>query len=328
MTEALQQRCALFIQSRAALKAAFSLDSTYIHLLCATLCAFEGVLPDITLMKDMKRLLKEETTAFSGFRGISRLVTITKLSLSSSPEQQLNNILSVYGYLKEMFHGSEYLAAAATAIAELADSSDYAQIAQRTRIIYDRMKNAHPFLTSGEDSAFAALLAMSGLDDMRIEQDMAQCYAILKPHFFVGNAVQALSGVLALSESNAEEKCQAVLTLFGAMKERGFTYGTNYELPTLGALVLSEADIGALTQEIIDIDEFLKTQKGFGAFSVGARQRLMYAGILKMGDYIPGNKTIMTAAQSGVISMIVAQEAAICAATAAACAAAASSASS
>lgn len=241
------------------------------------------------------------------------MASVTFLSLSPDPEKYMAQMLAVYGELKGVFRGSPYLTVAAAAIAQLAEPQQYEQIAKHTRTIYNRMKNAHPFLTSQEDSAFAALLALSGLDDLHIEQEMARCYAILKPSFFSGNAVQSLSQVLALGEDPAEQKCRKSLDLFEYLKRRGYKYGTNYELATLGALALLDTDIDLLCGDIMETDNFLKKQKGFGVFGIGAKQRLMYAGMLTMNDYVPNVQTIQIAALNGIVSLIIAQQAALCA---------------
>ena len=131
---------------------------------------------------------------------------------------------------------------------------------------------------------------------------------------------------MALCDGPAEEKCQKTMELFEALRSTGHKYGTNYELPTLGVLAMSGADLTDIAQEIAEIDGWLSEQKGFGAFSIAGKQRLMYAGIVAM-RYLCED-TMQAAAVNGTISLIVAQEAAMCAAIAASSAAAATSASS
>lgn len=328
MRSELQKRCELFIANRNTIKSEFSWETAYIYPLCAGLFTAKGVYADAQALRACHDLLKQNTGVFSNFRGISKMATVTSLALSENPQEKMERLLFIYSKLKEVFWGSEYLTVAASAITDLADPSQYEEITQRTRAIYNRMKEAHPFLTSGEDSAFAALLALSGLDDKLIGQEMERCYAILKPGFWSGNAVQSISHVLALGNEPAEQKCTRVTELFETLKSQGYKYGTSYELPTLGALALTGADIKTLAQEIMEADNYLKTQKGFGAFGVGAKQRLMYAGMLVMCDIIPSAQTMEIVALNGIVSLVIAQQAAICAAVAASSAAAAASSSS
>ena len=66
------------------------------------------------------------------------------------------------------------------------------------------------------------------------------------------------------------------------------------------------------------MDEWLEHQKGFGIFGIGSKQRMMYAGILTMCDFVSHmQETMNTAALNSVMSLIIAQQAALCASAAA-----------
>lgn len=93
------------------------------------------------------------------------------LAVSENPEKELENALKMHDLLKKYFWASTYLPLAALILTEMASEDEYDKIAVRTRIIYERMKAEHPFLTSGEDSAFCALMALSDKsDDMLIQE--------------------------------------------------------------------------------------------------------------------------------------------------------------
>lgn len=174
------------------------------------------------------------------------------------------------------------------------------------------MKAEHPFLTSSEDSALCALLSLSEQPDDVLLRDSEECYRILKPHFFSANAVQSLSHVLALCDGYAESKCERTMELFNKLKLSGYKYGTDYELPTLGILATSGGSLDSIVADIVEINTWLASQKGFGFFSsISTKQRLMYAGILAQKEYYQ-NDTMQNAAINGTISLIIAQEVAMC----------------
>ena len=80
--------------------------------------------------------------------------------------------------------------------------------------------------------------------------------------------------------------------------------------------------------DIMEADDFLARQKGYGFFGIGKKQRLMHAGMIVTSDYLDQSGAMQAAAIGGTISLIAAQQAAMCAAIVVSSAAAASSASS
>lgn len=328
MDTTLAALCESFIVNRDQVKAAMAWESPYLYPVCAAIFTDRRQRADADTLRRCHSILKQNTGIFSSFRGSAEPILVTLMALDAHPEDVLKGALSVYEALKEYFFGSQYLPVAAAILAGSAAHTQYQEIAGRTRHIYDQMKQAHPFLTGGEDSVFAALLALSGQEDEALLADAEACYTLLKPEFFSANAVQALSLILALGEGAAEEKVQKTLDLFQALKDAGRKYGTGYELGTLGVLALLPAERARLVADMLEVDAFLADQRGYGFFGVGRQQRLMHAGMLVTSSYLAQTASLSAAATAGAISLIAAQQAALCATIAAASAAAAASASS
>ena len=330
MNSTLQTRCESFIQNKEVIKKTLSWESTYNYPISAAIFTEKGQQADVERLRQCRDLLKGQTGIFSSFRGTVRVPAISMLAVDNNPQYKLQNALKAYDILKGYFFSSNYLVLSAMVIADMVEPERYEEIADRTRTLYNRMKVEHPFLTSSEDSAFAALMALSPLSDDQLVQDMERCYDLLKGQFFSGNAIQSLSHVLALGEGSAEEKCHKTMTLFQTLKNKGYKYGTSYELATLGVLALLPENPEVLAEKMIQVDQYLSHQKDFGIFGVGKRQRLMYAGILVAGEYADqmDQLSLNSAAISSTISLVIAQQVAICSAVAASSAAAASSSSS
>lgn len=326
-TEVLQS-CESLIESREQIKMVFGWDNSLMHLTCAAIYVTKGQTADISVLEGCRQLIKENVGLFNNFRGTGRSPIAAMLATSENPKQTLDRGIQVYDLLKRDFSTSTYLPITAMVIAQFAKPNQFEDVATRTRVIYKRMRAEHPFLTSSEDSANCALLALSDKSDDRLLNEMEACYQLLKPHFFSANAVQSLSHILALGEGTPELLCNKTLDLLQALKTKGYNYGTTFELPTLGVLAMSGRNIEELTMEMIEIDQWLSTQKGFGFFSsITKKQRLMYAGILAQIEN-SNQGMIETNTINSAISIIVAQEAAMCAMIAASGAAAASSSSS
>lgn len=324
MRESLLEKCELFVRNRDAIKDGFIWESGYMYPVCAMVFAEKGREADVERMKVCSNLLKQYTSVFSNFRGTVKLAMVAMLAVEPDPEGMLAKALEMYDLLKEHFFSSSYLPLTAMMLVKLSEPSQYGEVAKRTREIYDLMKEEHPFLTSSEDSVFAGLLALSDLSDEQVVEETERCYEMLKPEFFSSNAVQSLSHVLALGVGNAGEKCDRTVDLYEGLKRNGYKYGKEYELATLGVLALLPVKTEDIMRDVMEVDDFLAGQRGYGFFGLRRKERLMHAGMLVTSDYIgtAGQPAMQSAAIGGTVSLIVAQQAAMCAAIAAASASA------
>lgn len=321
MNERTLARCKNLIKNKETMKSAFAWEDGLTHLACAGIFINKEQTANEEVLIQCKDILKRSTGIFSNFKSTAKPMIIAMLASNENPQLLMERGLKVYNLLKEEFMSSVYLPIAAMIIAQYADEARYAELAQRTRRIYKQMRADHPFLTSGEDSTFCALMALLDKPDEVLLGDAEECYKILKNNFFSSNAVQSLSHVLAMCDGEPENKCQKTMELFQKLKEAGHKYGTSYELPTLGVLAMADGNQDEIAAEMAEIDQWLSEQKGFGFFSsISAKQRLMYAGMIAQQDYI-NDKMMQSAAVNGVISLIVAQQAAMCAAITASAAA-------
>ena len=321
MNERTLARCKNLIKNKETMKSAFAWEDGLTHLACAGIFINKEQTANEEMLLQCKDILKRNTGIFSNFKSTAKPMIVAMLAANENPQLLMERGLKVHDLLKEEFMSSVYLPIAAMIIAQYADEARYAELAQRTRRIYKQMRADHPFLTSGEDSTFCALMALLDKPDEVLLGDAEECYKTLKSNFFSSNAVQSLSHVLAMCDGEPEIKCQKTMELFQKLKEAGHTYGTSYELPTLGVLAMADGNQDEIAVEMAEIDQWLSEQKGFGFFSsISAKQRLMYAGMIAQQDYI-NDKMMQGAAVNGVISLIVAQQAAMCAAITASAAA-------
>ena len=119
-----------------------------------------------------------------------------------------------------------------------------------------------------------------------------------------------------MEKGDANEKCEKVFTLYDMIGRNDVKYGKHHELATLAALAMLKADPDALVRDMMDVDAFLERQKGYGFFWIDRKTRLMHAAMITSDEYVPrGN--VDTAALSGTVAMIIAQQMAVCAAIAA-----------
>ncbi len=323
MKELLQTRCAQFIKARDMIRQTFRWESSYIPPVCANLFCAKGILPDEGRLRECRDLINRNTGVFSSFRGHIRIPLACMLSLETDPEEKFRQAQELYQGLKEYFYSSDYLALAAFLLTDY-DCSD--EKLSRGKKIYRMMKEEHPFLTSSEDSIFAVLMAWSNQPDEAMIEDMENCYRILKERFHDSDCVQTMTHILAMENGEASAKCDRVFALYDAIERNGGKYGKHYELATLAALAMLNADPEEMAGEIMDADSFLAGQKGYGALGLDKKTRMMHAAMIVSDEYAP-REAVDRAALTGTVSLMIAQQMAVCAAMVSATAASSAAAS-
>ncbi len=322
MRESLTELCNKFIENRDTLKETFRWDNAYVWPIAAAMLTSKGITAQGEDLIKCSNVLKESVGVFSNFRGYVRLPMVAKLMASPSPKKKMEEALLAYNKLKELFSSSTYLPLAAICITDIAQHNQYETLAQRTREIYDLMKSEHPFLTSAEDSVFAVLLAFSSLSNEQVVRKNEECFTLLKSSFGGGNATQSLSHVLTLFDASPETSCSRVVEIYNSLRSNGRRYSKYQELTVLGGLACLNVDTNQLVCDIMDADDFLSKQKGYGFFGLSKHQRLMHAAMLVSFDYAGNDATVAEAsAMHSTICIMAAEQAAICAGVMAAVAA-------
>ena len=324
MKDSLQTLCNQFIEARDVIKDTFKWDSSYIPPACANLFCAKGSMPDEEKLRQCRDLINQNTGIFSSFRGHIRVPLACMLSMEADPEEKFSKAQEIYQALRKSFSSSDYLALAAFLLTAYDCSEE--RIARGKRI-YRLMKDEHPFLTSSEDSIFAVMMAWSDQTDEELIADMETGYRLLKERFHDSNCVQTMTHILAMEKGDANAKCEKVFTLYDAIERNGGKYGKSHELATLAALAMLNAEPDQLARDMMDVDAFLAEQKGYGFWGVDRKTRLMHAAMIVSDKYAP-REAVDTAALTGTIALLIAQQMALCAimvSTTAASAAASSS---
>lgn len=321
--ELLQAGCELLADNRDLIHKGFAWDYDMMSAVGGMIFTSAGKVADVERMKQCKSILKRQEGMFSDFRGNMVIPVISKMALSEDPDAYLRELVMVYKKIRDgKFFGSEYMALAALCICDGNGADRVDEIAGKTQTLIKRMKEIHPFLTSDEDLAFVALLAMTPKSEEQIIEETEVCYHAMKNKFsFHSNAVQSLSHVMALSEGSAEEKCGKVIRIYDALVSRGIKYGKEYELASLGALVNLEVDADQLADEIAEASEYLHTRKGFGAWGMGSKARQMFAALLTSYAHSGENAAMNASVLGSALSIVIAEEVALIAAITASAAA-------
>lgn len=275
----LRQKCDFLIRSRNTIADTYKWSTDSMNLVAAFLLTAAGRTSGVAELREAEQILKSNTGAFSVFRGNLRVPLLVKMLLSGSPENYLKKVNMIYELQRKgmWYFSAEYHALAAMVLAEHTEAADISDQLERCRKLFAEMKRQHPWLTDEEDMIFAAILAVSGENVEEMMAEAEKNYQLLKGSFRHSNAVQSLSHVLALGDEPAEVKCRKAAELFDGLKQAGHRYGSDYQLPALGTLVLLDIPVPDLVNEICEADDYLAAQKGFGNIRLGSEMRRMYA---------------------------------------------------
>ena len=284
MTERLRNRCELFERNRSAVSGKFLFEN---NLMCtAAGLIFTGAdrEADPERMKECRRILKQHTGVFSEYRDAIRLALLSEMALSEDPEQYIEDVKAVYRKIhKGHFKDNSYMVLAAMLICDFGKQEHADEIIEKYHEIMQRMEKQHPILTDAEDISYVILLALSDRPVDAILSDMDACADYLKAAFKrkVGaDSVQGLSEFLALTDGNAQEKCDKVIRLFDALKERKADIGGGHVFFSLGTLTGTDETAETAADEIMEAEAFLKNCKGFDEKSMDKKDRLMFAVLL------------------------------------------------
>lgn len=265
----------------------------------------------------------------SNFRGYNLLTTATTISLEENMKGSFIELMSIYDKLKGFFFTNQYLILAAIVIFNARDRVDIDDAVKNTRKVYDYMKKKHRFLTGQEDISAAAMIATTSINIELTLNEIEECYeALIKKGFGIGNNTQSLSHILPLFSGSVEEKVQRVFNVNMALKNNGVPL-RYYSLPILGVVAGITDDPNAFAKEVKEVNDKIKSEKGFGTFTLGSTIRNMIATGLVASYYVDrlneeDKQTLIDTTNNIALTIQIAIEIATVAATTGAVAAASS----
>lgn len=326
MNQEFTNKLELLAANKQAIDKGFYFEMGMSQVVAGLLFASTGKQADIERMKEARNILKKKAGVFSAFRDATEIVILARMALAPDMEKYIDDLIDVFNVLmKGKVFEDSYMVLTAMIIVDRGRKADAESIKVTTNEIMRRMSKLHPILTSSEDLALAALLAMSGRDIDAVIDDMEECYRYTRKELKLkaeSNSIQALSQILAITAGDMKAKCDKVAELFAAFKEHGSKFGTYLEFPALGTLLDVQVPTDVLVPEIIEAADFLKKSKGFGGLSMDKKTRLMFGALLASDVYagdgdsadifsqnaIATNTAIIT---NSAFAMVIAEEIAI-----------------
>lgn len=305
----LERKCKLLVRNRDAMHEAFRWNSESMMLAGSSYFVGLNMEADTDRLKACEEILKRRSGFFSSYRGNVRIPLFCKMATAENPEQYFADVDSIVQQLKPLkWIETDYKVLAAMTLRDHLNMAEVSGAAEKMVALYQGMKEAHPWLTGGEDVPFAAILAVSGMDTDVLMKEMENCYKELSKVFRDKNAVQSLSHILAIDPADTCTKCRKVADIFDILKAGRHKYGTGSELTVLGTLSMLELTAEQAAAEIMEADDYLKSQKGFGAFAMGDTVRRMYAALMVMDAHMPPASHSHESLVNSVLAMVIAME--------------------
>ena len=288
MNTELIRRCELLVNNRKAIQSAFKWDSETLSLAGSSFYVGLDMEADTEKLKACENILKRKAGIFSEYRGNLKMPFLCKMAIAEDPERYFEEIDSIVKQMKALkWIETSYKVMAAITLHDYLTMDQMPAAINKMVALYQGMKANHTWITSGEDVPFAAILAASEIDTETLNNEMENCYRELSTCFHDKNAVQSLSHILAINPADTITKCYSVEKIYSLLKEKKHKYAAGYELAVLGTLSMLDMPAEKIVEDIIEADEYLKGQKGFGNLSMGEGMRRMYAALMVMDTYMP-----------------------------------------
>lgn len=305
MTDEIREQCELLVHNHNEIHRRFFFENELMSVVAGLIFASSGKEADTDMLKSCRKILKSRTRLLSGLRAEVELVILSKMALSDSPEQYLDDYLSVYDkVIKGKLLENDYMAIAATLILDFGLQNESDVIIAKTNEILQRMNKDHPILTASDDISFALFLAITRKSVDAILADLEEGYTYLRETCRVkssADAVYELCEVLAVSYGDMKDKCDKVMRIYNTLDEHKADYPTNSGLSALGSLADVDIAPEILVNEIIEAEEFLKGQKGFDNKEIDTSRRFMCSVFVVAGIY---GKQLEAAGNSVIVNTL------------------------
>ena len=307
MKQSLQEICDAQIRNETAMRKVAKLEYEAILKLCAMMHVNAGREVDAERIRECSGILKSRAGIFSNFRGTLQRVILTKMALADDPAAYIDDVMDVYGKLKadHMLPG-EMLAMAATTIVENCPEERRTEVVEKTRRTYAMLKKQHPFLTDESNMSLVALMIMAGKDPEQAAEEAERLFQAMKNDYKINSGVaQSAAMVLALSDKPADRKLEAFFGLYDACRAAKHETAKDKAMVIYAAFADTDYDLNETVESIGEVDNWLKGQKGYGAFSLGMSERRLFAASMVLKDMQTGGAAAALSATNAITQAIV-----------------------
>lgn len=311
MNASLQQACETLVANEELVRKGNRLEFEHLIKLGGLLYLNQGLTPDPARIKACRGILKKKASFFSNFRGWLEFVVRLKMSVVDDPEGYFDDVQHIYGILKQgrMLPG-DMIAMAAMCIKDNCPAEHVDEVSNATRDAWWQINKAHPILTNDGDMSLIALMCIAGMDADAAAAQAEEIFQALREKGIPREASQACAMVLALSPKSTDQKVAHLVEFYDALKKAKRTPTIRHDGSTAiyAAFADVDAPIDTLVSQIAEVDDWLRSQKGYGPMGVGKELRRVIAASLVLSEYQKELASSLSASMGAAITQTIAEE--------------------
>ena len=304
MDAKLQARCERQVEIEKSLRNLATGEAEETHKIGALLYNALGITEDDDKLEACRKILLTKQGFFANLGGVLRALLVLKMSLADDAEKYIDGVIDVHDKLtKDAAIAGLFSILTAVIIYDERGDQDIDAVIPQVQQMFKEVQTYNAPLANDSDLAYIALMLLSGKADKKIEVEKEEIFKAFRNKFQLElDAAQASTLVLITSNKPAEEKVNKFAALYEDLKEAGHATSTKRCISIYGAFTDIEADHDELVQTICEVDKYMKSKKGYGAFSISADFRRIMAATLTLQYYTidvpetknPGTYTLST----------------------------------
>lgn len=315
MNAMINEKCTLLEKNRAAVKEKFAFEENLMGVVAGFIYTSEQKEADADKMLECRKILRKQTGIFSELRSTVELVILSKMALADDPGQYLEDIKEVNKRIcgaKLSTGTNSILASVIICDVGMKDGCD--EVIAKANALMKRMEKDHPFLTGAEDVSSVMLMALSYKEADKLLADLEEGYTYIKKTYKPGisaDAVQGVCEILAMTYGDTKAKCDKVMRIYKALKDRKANFSTDEKFAVLAALAETDVAPETLAEDIAYASDTLKTMNGFDKTRMDDKERFMYATLVVADAYGKDSNIAGSTVINNTISIITAKRTAM-----------------
>lgn len=284
-------------------------DTFALATISAFLFASAGKRADIDRYVECRKYLRKHVNIFSEIRGIAETIVITKMCLANDYEAYLAGVMEVYKKLRSLHKltASPFMVMAAVNIYEGGGTERADANIEKLETVYKEMKAEHFWLTGDEDRPFIAMMVSRDINVAAISSEVSACYEACRKMSFSKEAMHTASQIMSLSGKSIEAKVADMGDTVEALKKHKLWGMKSDLMPASAALGFINAGAEEKAEEIKEIYDYLKKQKGFGWY-IGGTQRSLYSILAYALSNMDGDSAVLNSVINATLTNIILDE--------------------